>query len=143
MQLGVLGLGRMGANISRRLMRAGHTCVVFDLNQNAVEAMVHEGATGGTSLHDFVEKLTPPRPIWLMLPAAFVDPTIDLLHPLVERGDILIDGGNSLFHDDIRRAAALAPLGVHYLDIGVSGGIWGLERGYCLMIGGELRRSGT
>ena len=137
MQLGVLGLGRMGANITRRLMRAGHACVVYDLNQQAVEMMTSEGATGGVSLDDFVQKLIPPRAVWMMLPAAFVDPTIELLRPLVERDDVLIDGGNSLFHDDIRRAAALAPLGIHYLDVGVSGGIWGLERGYCLMIGGE------
>src|SRR5687767_6334814 len=137
MQLGVLGLGRMGANIARRLMRAGHTCVVFDLNPDAVATVVAEGATGGASLDDFVAQVTPPRAIWLMLPAAFVDPTIEALRPLVEAGDILIDGGNSFFHDDIRRAAELAPAGLHYLDVGVSGGIWGLERGYCLMIGGE------
>jgi len=137
MQLGVLGLGRMGANISRRLMRAGHSCVVFDLNREAVEGLAAEGATGGASLDDFITKLTPPRAIWMMLPAAFVDPTIGLLKPLAEPGDILIDGGNSFFHDDIRRAAELQPAGIHYLDVGVSGGIWGLDRGYCLMIGGE------
>ena len=137
MQLGVLGLGRMGANIARRLMRAGHTCVVFDLNQSAVEMMTSEGAAGGVSLDDFVQKLTPPRAIWMMLPAAFVDPTIESLRPLVAPGDILIDGGNSFFHDDIRRAGELSPAGIHYLDVGVSGGIWGLDRGYCLMIGGE------
>ena len=137
MQLGVLGLGRMGANIARRLMRAGHTCVVFDLNPDAVQTVAAEGAAGGASLEDFIAQLTPPRAIWLMLPAAFVDPTIEALRPLVEPGDILIDGGNSFFHDDIRRAAELAPAGLHYLDVGVSGGIWGLDRGYCLMIGGE------
>ena len=137
MQLGVLGLGRMGANIARRLMRAGHTCIVFDLNPNAVETLAAEGAGGGASLDDFVAKLTPPRAILMMLPAAFVDPTIDALRPLVEPGDILIDGGNSFFHDDIRRAAEISPAGIHYLDVGVSGGIWGLDRGYCLMIGGE------
>ncbi|HZO30039.1 MAG TPA: decarboxylating 6-phosphogluconate dehydrogenase [Chloroflexota bacterium] len=137
MQLGVLGLGRMGANIARRLMRAGHTCVVFDLNQSAVEMMTSEGAAGGVSLDDFIAKLTPPRAILMMLPAAFVDPTIESLRPLVAPGDILIDGGNSFFHDDIRRAGELSPAGIHYLDVGVSGGIWGLDRGYCLMIGGE------
>jgi 6-phosphogluconate dehydrogenase len=137
MQLGVLGLGRMGANIARRLMRAGHTCVVFDLNPNAVEMMMNEGAAGSISLDDFVQTVTPPRAIWMMLPAEFVDPTIEALRPLVEPGDILIDGGNSLFHDDVRRAGELSPAGIHYLDVGVSGGIWGLNRGYCLMIGGE------
>jgi len=137
MQLGVFGLGRMGANLARRLMRAGHTCVVYDVNPKAVEMMVDEGAAGGSSLEDFVAKLNPPRAVFMMLPAAFVDPTIDALRPLVERDDILIDGGNSFFHDDIRRAADLSPHGIHYLDVGVSGGIWGLERGYCLMIGGE------
>jgi len=137
MQLGVLGLGRMGANIARRLMRASHTCVVFDLNPDAVEMMGNEGAAGAVSLDDFVAKLAPPRPILMMLPAAFVDPTIEALRPLVQPGDILIDGGNSFFQDDLRRAAALSPAGIHYLDVGVSGGIWGLDRGYCLMIGGE------
>jgi 6-phosphogluconate dehydrogenase len=137
MQLGMLGLGRMGANIVRRLMRAGHSCVVYDLNASAVDMMVHEGAAGSVSLASFVEALTPPRAIWMMLPAAFVDQTIEALVPLVARDDILIDGGNSFFHDDIRRAAALIPNGIHYLDVGTSGGIFGLERGYCLMIGGE------
>ena len=137
MQLGILGLGRMGANIARRLMRAGHTCVVYDLNPQAVATMADEGAVGGVSLDDFVAKLTPPRAIWLMLPAAFVVPTIANLRPLLQPGDITIDGGNSFFHDDIRRAAELQSDGIHYLDVGVSGGIWGLDRGYCLMIGGE------
>ncbi len=137
MQLGVLGLGRMGANIARRLMRAGHSCVVCDLNQDAVEMMRGEGATGGSSLADFVQQLEQPRAIWMMLPAAFVDQTIAALTPLLAPEDILIDGGNSFFHDDIRRAAELVPLGIHYLDVGTSGGIWGLERGYCMMIGGE------
>jgi 6-phosphogluconate dehydrogenase len=137
MQLGVLGLGRMGANIARRLMRAGHHCVVYDVNPKAVEMMADEGAVGGVSLDDFAAKLTPPRAIWMMLPAAFVDQTIDALRPLVQPGDILIDGGNSFFHDDLRRAGELLPAGIHYLDVGVSGGIWGLDRGYCLMIGGE------
>ena len=137
MQLGVLGLGRMGANIARRLMRAGHTCVVYDLNPKAVQMMADEGAAGGVSLADFVAQLEAPRPIWMMLPAALVDQTIDALRPLVQPGDILIDGGNSFFHDDLRRAGELLPSGIHYLDVGVSGGIWGLDRGYCLMIGGE------
>jgi 6-phosphogluconate dehydrogenase len=137
MQLGLLGLGRMGANITRRLMRAGHSCVVYDLNTSAVEMMAQEGAVGGTSLADFVGKLSRPRAIWMMLPAAIVDQTIASLRPLLERDDILVDGGNSFFHDDLRRAGELTSSGIHYLDAGVSGGIWGLERGYCLMIGGE------
>jgi 6-phosphogluconate dehydrogenase len=127
----------MGANIARRLMRAGHGCVVYDLNPAAVEMMAQEGAAGGASLADFVAKLSRPRAILLMLPAAIVDQTIAALRPLLERDDILIDGGNSFFQDDLKRAADLANDGIHYLDAGVSGGIWGLERGYCLMIGGE------
>jgi 6-phosphogluconate dehydrogenase len=137
MQLGVLGLGRMGANIARRLMCAGHSCVVYDVNQGAVEMMRGEGAIGGTSLADFVQQLEQPRAIWMMLPAAFVDQTINDLTLLLSHDDVLIDGGNSFFHDDIRRAAALVPMGIHYLDVGTSGGIWGLDRGYCMMIGGE------
>jgi 6-phosphogluconate dehydrogenase len=137
MQLGVLGLGRMGANIARRLMRAGHDCVVYDLNPAAVEMMAQEGAGGGLSLEDFVAKLSKPRAIWMMLPAAIVDQTIASLRPLLAPDDILIDGGNSFFQDDLRRAALLRDKGLHYLDVGVSGGIWGLERGYCLMIGGD------
>ena len=137
MQLGVLGLGRMGANIARRLMRAGHRCVVYDVNQGAVEMMRGEGADGGGSLADFVQQLEQPRAIWMMLPAAIVDQTIAALTPLLAPEDILIDGGNSFFHDDIRRARELVPMGIHYLDVGTSGGIWGLERGYCMMIGGE------
>jgi 6-phosphogluconate dehydrogenase len=137
MQLGVLGLGRMGANIARRLMRAGHTCVVYDVNPKAVAMMTDEGAAGGASLADFVEKLARPRAIWMMLPVAFVDQTIETLTPLLEPDDVLIDGGNSFYQDDLRRAAELTPKGLHYLDVGTSGGVWGLERGYCLMIGGE------
>jgi 6-phosphogluconate dehydrogenase len=137
MQLGVLGLGRMGANIARRLMRQGHTCVVYDVSAAAVEALSQEGAEGAASLADFVSKLARPRPIWIMVPAAFVEPTIEQLSTLVDREDILIDGGNSFYQDDLRRAASLAPKGIHYLDVGTSGGVWGLERGYCLMIGGE------
>jgi 6-phosphogluconate dehydrogenase len=137
MQLGVLGLGRMGANIVRRLMRAGHECVVYDLSPAAVQMMAGEGAAGGVSLEDFVAKLSQPRAVWMMLPAAIVDQTIAALRPLLAPDDILIDGGNSFFHDDLRRAADLGGDSIHYLDVGVSGGIWGLERGYCLMIGGE------
>ncbi|MGE3272469.1 MAG: phosphogluconate dehydrogenase (NAD(+)-dependent, decarboxylating) [Chloroflexota bacterium] len=139
MQLGVLGLGRMGANIARRLMRAGHQCIVYDLSQDAVEMMRGEGAVGSSSITDFVAQLEQPRAIWMMLPAAVVDKTIASIVPHLAADDILIDGGNSFFHDDIRRAAELAPRGIHYLDVGTSGGIWGLERGYCLMIGGEAQ----
>ncbi|MCC6173928.1 MAG: decarboxylating 6-phosphogluconate dehydrogenase [Chloroflexi bacterium] len=137
MELGIVGLGRMGANITRRLMSAGHRCVVYDVNQAAVHSLVGEGAVGASSPKDLVEKLSPPRPIWMMLPAAIVDATIETLGPLLAADDVLIDGGNSLYHEDIRRAASLKPRGIHYLDIGTSGGVWGLERGYCLMIGGE------
>jgi 6-phosphogluconate dehydrogenase len=137
MQLGVLGLGRMGANIARRLIRAGHTCIVYDVNQQAVKMMAQEGAEGGVSLLDFVSKLSRPRVVWMMLPAAIVDQTIAAHSPLLERDDILVDGGNSFFQDDLRRAADLRQQGMHYVDAGVSGGIWGLERGYCLMLGGE------
>jgi 6-phosphogluconate dehydrogenase len=119
------------------MMRAGHSCVVYDVNPSAVEVMAQEGAVGGASLADFVMKLSRPRAIWMMLPAAIVDQTIASLRPLLERDDILIDGGNSFFQDDLKRASDLATDGIHYLDVGVSGGIWGLERGYCLMIGGE------
>src|SRR4051794_16165644 len=137
MQLGILGLDRMGANIARRLMRHGHECVVYDVNPSSVQALAGEGAVGATSLADLVGKLAPPRPIWMMLPAAFVDQTIDEVSHLLERDDILIDGGNSFYQDDLRRAAGLSAKGLHYLDVGTSGGVWGLERGYCLMIGGE------
>ncbi|WP_420122732.1 phosphogluconate dehydrogenase (NAD(+)-dependent, decarboxylating) [Nakamurella sp.] len=137
MQLGMIGLGRMGANLVRRLLRDGHSCVVYDVNPAAVTALEADGATGSSSLADFVGKLTEPRAIWLMLPAAIVDRTLDELIPLLNRGDILIDGGNSYYRDDITRAARLATAGLHYVDCGTSGGVWGLERGYCLMIGGE------
>ncbi len=137
MQLGMVGLGRMGANLVRRLMRDGHSCVVFDVNADAVTALEADGATGSSSLADFVGKLTEPRAIWLMLPAAIVDRTLDQLIPLLGKGDIVIDGGNSYYRDDITRAARLAESGLHYVDCGTSGGVWGLERGYCLMIGGE------
>jgi 6-phosphogluconate dehydrogenase len=137
MQLGMIGLGRMGANMVRRLMKSGHECVVFDVFPKAVEELAKEKAVGSSSLADFVKKLTKPRAIWLMVPAAVVDKTIVELLPLVEKGDILIDGGNSYYVDDIRRAKDLTPRGIHYVDVGTSGGVWGLERGYCMMIGGE------
>ena len=137
MQLGMIGLGRMGANMVRRLMRNGHECVVYDMSQKAVAELAAEKAVGATSLTEFVAKLAKPRAVWLMVPAAVVDRTIADLLPLLERGDILIDGGNSYYVDDIRRAKELAPQGIHYVDVGTSGGVWGLERGYCMMIGGE------
>jgi len=137
MQLGMIGLGRMGANMVRRLMRAGHECVVFDMSPDAIAAMEKEGAIGSTDLDDFVARLTKPRAAWIMVPAAVVDPTIDALLERVEAGDIIIDGGNSYYKDDIARAKRLQPNGVHYVDVGTSGGVLGLERGYCMMIGGE------
>ena len=137
MQLGMVGLGRMGANLVRRLMRDGHHCVVFDVDQSAVAALVAEGATGATSLEDFVAKLEVPRAAWLMLPAGITGKILDELAALMQKGDIIIDGGNSYYRDDIDRAAKLAPKGLHYVDCGTSGGVWGLDRGYCLMIGGE------
>jgi 6-phosphogluconate dehydrogenase len=136
MQLGMVGLGRMGANMVRRLMKAGHECVVFDMSPKSVEELVKEKAVGSSSLKDFASKLTKPRAVWLMLPAAVVDETIAGIVPYLEAGDILIDGGNSYYIDDIRRANQLAPKGIHYVDVGTSGGVWGLERGYCMMIGG-------
>jgi 6-phosphogluconate dehydrogenase len=136
-QLGMIGLGRMGFNIVKRLMRAGHDCVVYDPNAKAVADLVKEGATGAASLEEFVQKLQKPRATWIMVPAAATDSVIDELTKYLENGDIVIDGGNSYFRDDRRRAAALLPKGIHYVDCGTSGGVWGLERGYCLMIGGE------
>ncbi|HKW13679.1 MAG TPA: decarboxylating 6-phosphogluconate dehydrogenase [Candidatus Krumholzibacteria bacterium] len=136
MQLGMIGLGRMGNNMVTRLMRAGHQCVVYDLHADAVEKLAKEGATGAASLEEFVRKLTKPRTVWLMVPAAVVDKTLAALVPLLDRDDVVIDGGNSHYHDDIRRAGELAAKGIHYLDVGTSGGVWGAERGYCLMIGG-------
>jgi len=133
----MIGLGRMGANMVRRLMKGGHTCVAYDRSADAVAALVKEGATGASSLADFVKKLEKPRALCIMVPAAFVDSTIAELEGLLEKGDVLIDGGNSHYHDDIARAKRLAPKGLHYVDMGTSGGVWGLERGYCLMIGGE------
>jgi 6-phosphogluconate dehydrogenase len=137
MELGMIGLGRMGTNMVLRLQRAGHHCVVFDTKQEAVQALAKEGATGATSLKEFVDTLKKPRAIWMMVPAAAVDPTLQALAPLLERGDILIDGGNSYYQDDIRRATDLLSKGIHYVDAGTSGGVWGSERGYCLMIGGD------
>ncbi len=137
MQLGMIGLGRMGANMVRRLIRSNHQCVVFDVSTQAVDALTKEKATGATSIADFVQKLGKPRAVWLMVPAAVVDETIAGLLPHLEAGDILIDGGNSYYVDDIRRAKELAPKGLHYVDVGTSGGVWGLERGFCMMIGGE------
>jgi 6-phosphogluconate dehydrogenase len=137
MQLGMVGLGRMGANIVRRLMRDGHRCVVYDVNSDAVRQLEGEGATGASSLQDFVAKLEKPRAAWLMLPAAITGKTLDELAALLDAGDAVIDGGNSYYRDDIARARQLAPRNIHYLDCGTSGGVFGLDRGYCLMIGGE------
>jgi 6-phosphogluconate dehydrogenase len=137
MQLGMIGLGRMGSNMVRRLLKSGHQCVVFDRSPNVVHELVKEKATGTTSMADLVTKLDRPRAIWLMVPAAVVDETIGELSPLLESGDVIIDGGNSYYVDDIERAKGLRSLGIHYLDVGTSGGIWGLERGYCMMIGGD------
>ena len=137
MQLGMIGLGRMGANMVERLLKAGHELVVYDAHPDAVKSLAAAGASGSTDLHDFVAKLTKPRPVWLMVPAAVVDPILGELTPLLEAGDIVVDGGNSYYHDDLRRAGELRAKGLHYVDVGVSGGVWGQERGYCHMIGGE------
>jgi len=137
MQLGMVGLGRMGANMVRRLLRAGHDCVVFDLSPKAVEGLVEEHAVGSSSFADLAKKLSKPRAIWMMVPAGAVDSTIAEILPHLEAGDILIDGGNSYYVDDIRRAKELTARKIHYVDVGTSGGVWGLERGYCMMIGGE------
>ena len=137
MQLGMIGLGRMGANMVRRLMRNKHTCVVYDRSREAVDTLSKEGARGAGSLAELVKNMQTPRAVFLMVPAAFVDASIEELAPLLEKGDVVIDGGNSHYHDDIARAKRLAARGLHYVDMGTSGGVWGLERGYCLMIGGE------
>jgi 6-phosphogluconate dehydrogenase len=139
MQLGMIGLGRMGANMARRLIRGGHTCVVYDVDPKAVARLEAEGATASSSPRELVERLASPRALWLMVPAAFVDDTLERFVPLLEAGDVLIDGGNSRYHDDLVRARALLKRGLHYVDVGTSGGVWGAERGYCLMIGGETQ----
>jgi 6-phosphogluconate dehydrogenase len=137
MQMGMIGLGRMGANMVRRLLRGGHQCVVFDMNRGAVDELVKEGAIGAASLDDFAAKLGKPRAAWMMVPAAAVEQTLAELARRFEKGDIIVDGGNSYYIDDIRRAKMLKEKGIHYVDSGTSGGVWGLERGYCQMIGGE------
>jgi len=137
MQLGMIGLGRMGSNMVRRLQRGGHQCVVSDLSAAAMQQLAADGARASTSLQDLVAQLAPPRAIWLMLPAGAVDGILAKLTPLLARGDLIVDGGNSYYRDDVDRSRRLAPAGVHYLDCGTSGGVWGLERGYCLMIGGD------
>ena len=145
MQIAMIGLGRMGANLVRRLMRDGHRCVVYDVNETAVKELEGEGAVGAGSLEELVATLETPRAVWLMLPAAITQQTVDALAGLLDADDVLIDGGNSYYRDDIARAQQLAPQGIHYVDCGTSGGVWGLERGYCLMIGGEeepVRRLG-
>jgi 6-phosphogluconate dehydrogenase len=137
MQLGMIGLGRMGANMVRRLERDGHECVAYDVNSSAVDAVAADGATGAHTLEELVAALAAPRHVWIMVPAAFVDDTIAKLAPLLEAGDSIIDGGNSWYRDDVDRSAPLAAKGIHYLDVGTSGGVFGLERGYCLMVGGD------
>src|SRR3954447_13472587 len=137
MELGMIGLGRMGANMARRLLKAGHTCVAYDVNAAAVTELEGDGATGTSSLADFVAALETPRTIWIMVPAAFVDSTLQQLSPLLDPDDIVIDGGNSWYRDDIDRAVALEGNGIHYVDVGTSGGVFGRERGFCLMVGGS------
>ena len=137
MQIGMIGMGRMGANMTRRLLRGGHACVAYDVAPAAVDAIACEGAVGVRSLDELVAALTPPRAVWLMVPAAIVDRTLADLAPRLAAGDVVIDGGNSFYRDDVDRAKRLAASGIHYVDCGTSGGVWGLERGYCLMIGGE------
>ena len=137
MQLGMIGLGRMGGNMVVRLIRAGHECHVYDAHESAVNELVDKGAKGSTSLKAFVESLAKPRAVWLMVPAGVVDSVLSTLTPLLSAGDTVVDGGNSYYHDDVRRAGELKAKGLHYVDVGVSGGVWGLERGYCMMIGGE------
>ena len=137
MQIGMIGLGRMGANMVRRLLIGGHQCVVFDKSPDAIKQLAQEGAIGSANFEDLARKIARPRALWLMVPAAVVDATISGLIPYLESDDILIDGGNSYYVDDIRRAAELQSKGIHYVDVGTSGGVWGLERGYCMMIGGE------
>ncbi|HET6383245.1 MAG TPA: decarboxylating 6-phosphogluconate dehydrogenase [Armatimonadota bacterium] len=136
MELGMIGLGRMGTNMTRRLLAAGHRCVVYDIHPQAVEALVQHGAVGTSSLEELARTLSKPRSVWMMVPAGVVDSTLNDLIPNLESDDVVIDGGNSYYHDDLRRSGELQPAGIHYLDVGTSGGVWGLERGYCLMIGG-------
>ena len=142
MQLGMIGLGRMGANMVKRLMRGGHSCVVYDVSAKAVDDLAAQGATGATSLADLVSKLSSPRHVWLMVPAAIVDRTIGELAPLLAKDDVLVDGGNSYYKDDIRHSKTLSASGIHFVDVGTSGGVWGLERGYCMMIGGDAEAVG-
>jgi 6-phosphogluconate dehydrogenase len=137
MQIGMIGLGRMGGNMARRLMKGGHACVVYHRSAESVKPFVDAGAVGTTDLPSFVKRLDPPRAVWLMIPVAAVDGVLAELTPLLAKGDIVIDGGNSYYRDDVDRAKRLAPSGIHYVDCGTSGGVWGLERGYCLMVGGE------
>lgn len=137
MQIGIIGLGRMGANMSRRLMKAGHDCVGFDTHNDTRESLEKEGVTTTSSLADFVKALETPRAVWLMIPTGIVDKVLEELIPLLAKDDVIVDGGNSYYHDDIRRFKELQPKGIHYIDAGTSGGVWGIERGYCLMIGGE------
>src|SRR5262245_30138615 len=137
MQLGMIGLGRMGANMVLRLQRGGHQCVVYDRDPKAAEPLVKEGAVAAANLDDLVAKLKPPRAVWLMIPAAFVDGSVNDLKGRLQKDDVIIDGGNSYYIDDLRRSQGLRPTGIHYLDVGTSGGVWGLERGYCMMIGGD------
>ena len=137
MELGMIGLGRMGSNMVQRLLRAGHQCVAYDVHPEAAQVLVKDGAVGAASIEDFAKKLKAPRAIWMMVPAAVVDETLKKLMPFLEKDEVVIDGGNSYYHDDIRRAAELKQEGIHYVDAGTSGGVWGSERGYCLMIGGE------
>jgi 6-phosphogluconate dehydrogenase len=137
MDLGIIGMGRMGANMARRLLRAGHRCVVTDIRWETVAPLVREGAVGARTVQELVSQLAPPQAVWLMVPAAIVDRALDELAPLLAKDSIVVDGGNSFYRDDIRRAAALRAQGLHYVDVGTSGGVWGLDRGYCLMIGGE------
>src|SRR4051812_2649086 len=137
MELGMIGLGRMGANMVERLMKAGHSCVVYDTHADPVQGLIAKGAKGSTDLKAFIGTLSKPRAVWMMLPAAAVDPVLETLIPLLDKDDIVIDGGNSYYVDDIRRAKELKAKGLHYVDVGTSGGVWGLERGYCQMIGGE------
>ena len=142
MEIGMIGLGRMGSNMVQRLLQAGHQCVVHDINPKNIKALEAKGAVGEKTLVGFVKKLVKPRVVWLMVPAGVVDDTLKKLSGALSSGDIVIDGGNSYYHDDIRRAKELKPKGIHYVDIGTSGGVWGFERGYCMMIGGEKKSSG-